>query len=571
MLERATEDLTVDPERLLLHVDTMPGIFLGNYTLSTAWEAGSRILRLAYLHRATGEARFAAKCGELCLLHLSREEDWNRDPSQDLVYDTFLIPMAIATDWLREDSHRYVEFRRCMFAGLSRMIGALDEWYRKCFWRNNHAVVSLVPYGVMARAFPEAAEAEAWRQRAARGVRAWVANGVGVGPDGDWFEGTFNYQNFLLFHLLFLFDLELAEGHDFYAEPAVRGLFESLLQAATPDGGVVNFNDNFHQDGYGQSLLTAGVVPLRGAAEYRNPGLAWMAERLRPHLDWDRFFCLFGDAASLLFVPFENLPKAQEPPAGTPMHFRKTGYVFLRDGWGKEASLFALATLPRPEVRFDQPSAALPAKRRTGHAHLDAGSFEFYFRGQPVSVEPGYLWFPHERITPAYHNTLSADGRPEPLDRWGTSADDYGQLLALEEDADHFVARLDLSNFLRVQGALRTITVELRRGRISWVDELQDDRSRLSRGFYHGMGTVRQEATAYRFRHGGCTSLLTVRCEPEASVTLGTRPTTMNYRGLNSSLLEKDVLCEPAATVQVAVRSARAVFRWELDVAQRIP
>jgi hypothetical protein len=237
-----------------------------------------------------------------------------------------------------------------------------------------------------------------------------------IGPGGGWQEG-FTYRDYgLAFLSQFMDALRRVTGGrvDLFQHPFWRAMGPFSLYGALSPTAYINFSDCDYPP-YNRALL------FKLAAETRDPHLQWLALHQWPSRYADPFQFLWYDPTLPPELP-QNLPTAK--------HFPGVDWVVLRDGWGDEATVFALRS-----------------GYRGPHAHLDANSFLLQAYGERFLVDMGrgvyhqdYFhstkrWLDYHNGTIG-HNTLLIDGQNQ------TPGPNGGHIATFEthEEYDYVVA-----------------------------------------------------------------------------------------------------------------------------------
>ena len=174
-------------------------------------------------------------------------------------------------------------------------------------------------------------------------------------------------------------------------------LRRELREQVLPDGGHYERSPSYHLVVLRDLLEIQSASPHSWLGEAIERMRAFAAALQRP----DGAPALFNDGA--IDAPRLELP---EPPEGLSV-FSESGFVVARDG-----PLWLAFRCGAPSPTY------LPA-----HAHADALSFQLWWRGRPVVVDPGTftyeagaerVWFRSTRA----HSTVTVDGRDQ-FRLWG--------------------------------------------------------------------------------------------------------------------------------------------------------
>lgn len=251
---------------------------------------------------------------------------------------------------------------------------------------NNHLLLEAKALAMLGLLFPEFREAGQWHQLGERVL--WAELRRQVRPDGGHAEQASLYHQIITSELLeYLWLLDVNERS---APEDVRLRFARMLEfergLLKPNGEMPLYGDSTLGDSYVRFNALAG-----GAVLLNRPDLA----------------CAPMDEATLWLTQGRALPVVPAPQESCA--FPDSGFCVMRAGDGPTAAY----------LLFDcGPFGYAPAP---GHGHADALSFELYFSGQSLIVDPGAYsyhaglrWRNYFRGTAA-HNTIRVDGQDQSL------------------------------------------------------------------------------------------------------------------------------------------------------------
>lgn len=376
-----------------------------------------RVIALAFVHRATGEARYRAAARRE-LLQLAALPSWG--PGHFLGVGEALMAAAIGLDWLHdslEDDDRALLTRAIADKGLRPSLDAAEGSWIDAYYNWNPVCNAGLVAGALAIAEQEPALA---RQVVARALRFLPKATASYEPDGAFPEGPSYWSYGTSFHILLTEALHSALGTAFGLDERSGFLrsADAIAQLVGPSGEDFNFSDYHRREASEPALMWfARRLHRRGVAltELRNIAAqhaAWQAAEdkdaaVRPlsrHLAlgllwWQPALPEDGSRLPLLWVaggpgPLGVMRSAWDDPralfvavkGGTPAishgHMDIGGFVFEADG-----------------VRWavDLPAESYPKMRA---AQLDLWNY-----GQHSSRWSTF------RVGPEGHNILRFDGQ----------------------------------------------------------------------------------------------------------------------------------------------------------------
>jgi hypothetical protein len=250
--------------------------------------------------------------------------------------------------------------------------------------------------------------------------------------DGCCKEG-FDYYNYgVICALPFLESLKNVLNKNLYTEGLLKTPNWAVNLISPTWGGVISFHDSgytgYHDDkdrflGYDPNYFYLGnaSVMFKLASEGRNGHAQWFGEQLiegmiAKKLVWD------GLDAALAVIWYDPTVKAIAPRGPSYRCHHRNGWVVIRSGWGKDATLFAFRSGP--------PTGA--------HTHLDNNSFILEAYGERLVVDSGVGSYTDPNYTAwdmktLSHNTLLVNG--EGQRRWRRYRAPDGQMKGFARDA----------------------------------------------------------------------------------------------------------------------------------------
>jgi len=388
--------------------------------------------------RLTGERTHLDKCRALIGAiaswpHWVDEESQATDRLVDLSSSHVAGALARAYDALRNEltePERQAARLALVEHSLEPLAGALAQgvWYVTQYDFNQTCVI-LGQNGLAALALLE-------KEPRAAALLAEIVPHVqrildAIGEGGGWQEG-FTYRDYGLVNLAQFMDAlrRVTEGRaDFFKHPHWRSMGTFSLYGSLAPDAYVNFSDSDYTP-YDRALL------FKLAAETRDPHVQWLALRQRPNKS-DVFQYVWYDP-SVPATPPDNLPSVK--------HFQGVDWVVMRDGWGDDATVFALRS-----------------GYRGPHGQLDANSFLLQAYGERFIVDLGrgpyhkdYFdrtkrWDDYHNATLG-HNTILIDGQNQ------TPGDDGGRLVRAEDRGEYGYALADATTtYAGAQKVLRHV------------------------------------------------------------------------------------------------------------------
>ena len=424
-----------------------------------AIEGSGRLLALAEAHLLTGEQQFGDRCAELLEAYLGL--DWFQG-EYDLGVAIWLGGLLPAASWLLQSPSGAVRQRaNDLVAPLvlraKECAGRESEYAERAIANargpiQNHVFIAACALG-QAGLVMGSPEGDAHVDRALEVVRNHLFVSDKVGPDGDWFEACPQYQFFLLDHAIFFADACQAAGRiDLYRQPKMRKMFEAFLHFACPDGAFLDFNDSM------AVMWKPDPVLARGASEYRDAELAWLIA-LPCNTAAPPYSSALKDAQFLRYYDPTRIPAPTAPELPTDVHFPLIGQVVSRSNWGKDGHWFALNGGPV------QP-----------HAHIDRGTFTFYYCGRPVMVDGGRGSYVnrYDFVLPEKHNVVFTEpgvAFERKGEGWGNDLPYDAELRRFLTGAEMTFVETDIARMATCRSAFRRVFFS-KTGYLIIVDEL---------------------------------------------------------------------------------------------------
>lgn len=428
-----------------LEAEPVERIQVGRRLLGVSRTVLKRVTALAFVHRMTGDERYAARA-ELEMVTAAGFADWN--PSHFLDVAEMTAALALGYDWLYDaltPDGRAAIRRGIVELGLRPSekggwwVTTDNNWNPVC-----HGGLTLGALAVVEH------EPELAAQIVSRALDNLPRAMGEYAPDGAYPEGPSYWEYGTSFNVLLIEALRSALGTDFGLRDAEGFLASSdyMLHVTGPSGLYFNYSDG----GEGRSL---------------SPTLAWFArERDMPWLLRSQsrdLGALLGRHAPAAddrnrLLPFLLLwsPDARDDEGDPPRHFVAGGTTPIathRSGWGDDDLYLG--------IKAGSPGA--------NHGHMDIGSFVLEADGVRWAIDLGsqnyhslesrgiQLWDRGQsgrrwdvfRLNNLSHSTLVVDGQKQ---RVGGSA----PILASTDDGSTQHTVLDLESIYRGQlGAAR--------------------------------------------------------------------------------------------------------------------
>jgi len=317
----------------------------------------------AFLYRMTGRRQYLSSA-KRAINRILGEPTWvdarHRDKPPALLMGNTARALACAYDWLHDelsDEVRAAMSHAVIERAIQPLIDVIDSGIEYPGTRRNHNWYGILHGGTGVAALAllgEDPRAAAWVAR----VCEQVERMLDAAPlDGGWSEGPgyWEYGFVPVFQFMDALRRTTNGTIDLFEHPFCQqtGAFGVYTRLSGFDS--VNFGDS------GRKPWDASLL-LKLAAELKSPELQWAALNRRT-----------AALHPFTFIWYDP-DVAAEPPADWPRskQFRGIDWVFLRSGWGRDATVLALRS-----------------GRRDDHSHLDANSFGLEAFGQPMIVDVG--------------------------------------------------------------------------------------------------------------------------------------------------------------------------------------
>lgn len=400
---------------VMLGLPVLERVMEGKRLLHTSREALRRIFWLSYSYRMTGKEAYAERAVDE-MMAVCAFKDWN--PSHFLDVGEMVMAVAIGYDWLygcMTPQQRLTVRDAIVGKGF---VPADDERYAGFYnlannW--NQVCCGGLLYGALAtyEEHPEMA-----RDLIRLYVKSVPFALACYAPDGGYPEG-FNYWGYgTSFQVMMIAALESAIGTDFGLSEAPGFLdTAAFVQFMTaPTGECFNFSDS-------APYAPCNMMMFWFASKTGEAQRIWLERRNIENLpedfmvDVDRRFTEHRLLPALMVFASRLDMSHPEPPQE---HFRvyegKTPLFIYREGWGSNEDAYL-------GIKGGSPM--------TSHAHMDAGSFVYEYKGVRWSMDLGMqdyhslesrgvdLWNQGQdgqrwdvfRIGNESHSTLTIDGR----------------------------------------------------------------------------------------------------------------------------------------------------------------
>lgn len=353
-------------------------------------------------HAKSGDPRHSAKAAELLIdwtqanpypARFSFSPAWRPLEAARRIMQAW-IP---AFEYLRHDPDAHGPALLAMLASLPDHADKLDRF--ASFWGGNHLITEKTALAMLAYAWPEFREADAWFDRALATLHHEIHKQTY--PDGAYKELTNHYQRVILdavqplLPLLRVRDVPAAEA----LSRRVEEMWHYFIMVAAPDG----------------------TGPMNNAADLEfNHARAQSMPAFFERPDW-KYALSHGERG--------------EPPAGSPSRFFPwAGHVVMRGGWRPEG----------PWLFFDA------GPHGSAHQHRDHLNLAFFARGRHLLADSGrYIYQPGPWKDyfegPRAHNVLLLDGEatippPRVVPRPMPIRVDFGEKHAFAAGAARFPA-----------------------------------------------------------------------------------------------------------------------------------
>ncbi len=441
------DQLMADANKLL-HKSVSKRELVGPRLLGVSREVQKRITTLGAMYRMTGDRRFADRARDE-MLAVAAFKDWN--PSHFLDVAEMTAAMGIGYDWffdtLKPDERAHIR-TAIVELGLKPGVAAYDkgEWWTKV----DHNWAAVCAGGLIVGALAVADEEPDLARRLLDATRVSMARPLETyAPDGGNPEGA-TYWNYETKYVVFYIAVcETALDTDFGMK-ATPGLAESGLFRIHTDGP------------------THRAFNYADAGEWAAPAseMFWMSRAFdRPtYAAHERDYAAkWGDAFHLLW--FDGRGSAlKESGLPTDAIFRRINIACFRSAWDDPNAIYL---------------AFKGGDNKANHSHLDLGTFVLDAFGRRWAIDlgpdnynlPGYFGkkrFTYYRLKTEGHNTLTIDGRNQPLDA-------KAPLIAFGSTPQRAAAVADLTEAYRDAGVTRArrCVALLSRNAVVVQDELE--------------------------------------------------------------------------------------------------
>lgn len=418
------------------------------------------VLGLAFVYWMTGEAAYAQKAYEI----ISPGFGQPLSEGFDLNTSRRLRSLAPLYDWLYNglDADQRDAIRKEMMRHLNLLRGRYDETWWTHAWRTNWNAVCQSAAGVAALSL--LAEDPSLIDMVTKSYNGILNSYNEIGRDGGWTEGV-SYYTYMLF-VSFLYAEALAnvtEGEfDLFQHPQVReNGADFILHTLVPPGeqapeeGRTRWRPVGFQDSSALSREDSSFGYALLADRSESGQAAWLRQTL------------FGEAGQE--TVFDLIWPGRMDPSGLPeeasAHFRDYGWVILRSGftdpdafmiaaiagehWDPTREMFLLRHRGAEPIPVSQSPWGMEIDTyHFSHGHLNAGTFNLYWRGQPYInelEEPGYpsdFWtvnrWDYPFASSEGRNVITVDGVGQ-ISGKGRG----GTVEAFRAKSDHAYARID--------------------------------------------------------------------------------------------------------------------------------
>jgi len=293
-----------------------------------------------------------------------------------------------------------------------------------------------------------------------------------IGRDGGYYEGIGYWGYGIGEGVKFAEALKRVSNNkiNLFEHPRLKITGYFALYLCTPDLRCFNFSDCRY-------VPPSGWLVAKLAAEYRDPYLQWLAQRLKIRRA-NVFFAIFYD---------NNIP-SRKPDLPTYRVFRDIGVVVSRSSWDDDSSYLGFKT----------------GATFVSHAHLDVNSFVFYAYGKrlikdlgswPYTPDKGLGFFDkkerrwlYEANSTLGHNTLLVDGSGQVC-----SEESYGKIVKtnFSKDVDLIIG----DGHLAYGGLLTRFyrwLIFIKPNILVIIDDVSSDRPRRYELLFHPDGNIKE-------------------------------------------------------------------------------
>ncbi|MBN2411929.1 heparinase II/III family protein [candidate division KSB1 bacterium] len=345
-------------------------------------------LGLAYL--MTKDKKYVA-AASAWLNALLAVPEWNG--SQNLGRSSWIVGCALLYDWLYEELGN--DLRKKIGNRLNKECHLILEENSSHRLLSNHMLIETSALGITGMSLKDEIEDAGLFLNTAD---EWTTRIIKHAPlDGSWGEGVQYWQYGTGYFLRYLEAAKTFGFKDYYPVYEwlkINGYFPIYFSLPERPTQFVNFSD-CNSKAYMPSFLF--FLP---AAVYQNEyfqDFGIKALQGEPHkFSWLDF--IFYDP-NLQAKDCYTLPEFK--------HFTDNGFVTMRSGWDKDATVVGFRCGPAPGHQNQQDPMLIEKKGfGPGHGHPDINSFCIYSTGQWLALDPGYTHLKDTRN----HNTIIVNG-----------------------------------------------------------------------------------------------------------------------------------------------------------------
>jgi hypothetical protein len=486
LLTLAQEDLSLfkNKKKFLLSIPSFAQEFgQKRVNIALGREGGRRVFRLALAYLLTREKKYLNALFYFLEVYLQR--DWTEGEG-DLASAYWLKGYLLSFNLLADEKNFQHQLRRKNILEKFQKISRKCCLYQSAFLKygydlkpipgfnilnNNHNLIAAITLGLICLFWGW--ENSGWFKQARQIIDDYLFLSDKLGPDGDWFENTPFYQFFWLYFFLLWADVSrYLRIFDYYSHPKIKKAFEIFFFYLTPAGNWIGLNDGRHEDSFHLTPLL-----LKATQEYQDGRFYWLMNCVDPELKKSLTSPYLEDI--IYYWPSQNLPAEKKPDLPLDKYLRKTGVVISRTEWSKKSHLFIFNC---GDVE--------------SHSHLDKGSFEFYYQGKPMMLDPGVgSYVEREKwIFPPQHNLPVAEEGIEfqfTGEAWGNEGLAYdGKINCFCATGDFVFVEGTFSELAKVEKATRAVLFS-KTGYLIILDQLKDSKSHLFHNYFHGAGSLK--------------------------------------------------------------------------------
>ncbi len=317
--------------------------------------------------------------------------EWNG--SQNLGRSSWIVGCALLYDWLYDELGN--DLRTKIEDRLNKECYNILEENSSHRLLSNHMLIETSALGITGMSLQDNIQDAGLFLNTAD---EWTSRIIEHAPlDGSWGEGVQYWQYGSGYFFRFLEAAKTFGFKDYYPGYEwlkINGYFPIYFSLPQRPTQFVNFSD-CNSKPYMPSFLFFLPAAVYQNEYFQDFGIKTLQSK--PHkFSWLDF--IFYDP-NLQAKDCYTLPEFK--------HFSDNGFVTMRSGWGKDATLVGFRCGPAPGHRNQQDPQLIEKKGfGPGHGHPDINSFCIYSNGQWLALDPGYTHLKDTRN----HNTIIVNG-----------------------------------------------------------------------------------------------------------------------------------------------------------------